>query len=111
MVLFISATAKPVFAEMFIPAVGIAMLLRCRSVKYLKENLIPAFVAALPTVIIIFLMYFLYVKVGGSYVDSEGVVITSFLQVWSYFSENIPLPAVSVKRKPLRAQSEGLFSA
>ena len=99
--LFFSALAKPVFAEMFIPAVGVAMLLRCRSVKYLKENLIPAFVAALPTVIIIFLMYFLYVKVGGSYVDSEGVVITSFLQVWSYFSENIPLSILFMMSFPI----------
>ena len=98
---FISATAKPVFAEMFIPAVGILMLFRCRSVKYLKEYLIPAFVSALPTVVYIFVMYFLFVKLGGSYVDTEGVVITSFLQVWSNFSENIPLSMLFMMSFPI----------
>lgn len=101
MVLFISATAKPVFAEMFIPAVGIAMLLRCRSVKYLKENLLPAFAASLPTVIYILIMYFLYVKLGGSYADSEGAVITPFLQVWSYFTENVPLSILFMMSLPI----------
>ncbi|MBO4882289.1 MAG: hypothetical protein J5570_02110 [Lachnospiraceae bacterium] len=100
-VLFISATAKPVFAEMFIPAVGIVMLFRCRSVKYLKENLLPAFASSLSTVIYILIMYLLYVKLGGSYADSEGAVITPFLQVWSYFSENIPLSIVFMMSFPI----------
>ena len=109
-VLFISATAKPVFAEMFIPAVGILMLVECifafRSKKengkeYLTKFLIPAFIAALPAILFILIIYFLFFNLGGSYADSEGVVITSFLQVWAHYTENVPLSILFMMSFPI----------
>ena len=108
--LFISAAAKPVFAEMFIPAVGIMMLTECVvsfvrnkecGRKYLKEFLLPAFCAAVPTIVFILAMFFLFINMGGSYTDTEGVVITPFLQVWSIYSENIPLSMLFMMSFPI----------
>ncbi len=109
-VLFISATAKPVFAEMFIPAVGILILAECISAfrlkketgkKYLTEYLIPAFLAAVPTLLFILIIYFLYFKFGGSYVESEGVILTPFLRVWSLYTENVPLSMLFMMSFPI----------
>ncbi len=108
--LFISAAAKPVFAEMFIPSVGILMLAECISAfvsnkesggKYLKNYLLPAFCAAVPTVVFIFAMFFLFINMGGSYTETEGVVITPFLKVWSTYSENIPLSMLFMMSFPI----------
>ncbi|MBP5553319.1 MAG: hypothetical protein J6X94_00450 [Lachnospiraceae bacterium] len=108
--LFISAAAKPVFAEMFIPAVGIMMLFECifsfvknkeSGKTYLKEFLLPAFCAAIPAIVFIFAMFFLFINMGGSYTDTEGVVITPFLQVWSIYSENIPLSMLFMMSFPI----------
>lgn len=108
--LFISAAAKPVFAEMFIPAVGLMMLYECifsfvqnkeSGTKFLKGFLLPAFSAAAPTIVFIFAMFFLFINMGGSYTDTEGVVITPFLQVWSGYSENIPLSMLFMMSFPI----------
>ena len=109
-VLFISALAKPVFAEMFIPAVGILILAECifafrskkeTGQKYLTGFLIPAFIAALPAILFILIIYFLFFNLGGSYADSEGVVITSFLQVWAHYTENVPLSILFMMSFPI----------
>ena len=109
-VLFVSSTAKPVFAEMFIPAVGILMLIKTATQfiknrdlgkKYLTGFLVPAFLAALPTILFILVMYLLYVKLEGSYADSEGVILTPFLMVWAQFSENIPLSMLFMMSFPI----------
>ncbi|MCR4792001.1 MAG: hypothetical protein K5871_04585 [Lachnospiraceae bacterium] len=98
--LFLSAMAKPVFAEMFIPAVGLMMLagLFCRirqkdgsAVSYLTKVLLPAFLIAVPCLLCILVQFLAYFLFGGSYGGGEGIVITGWLEVWSFFTENIPL--------------------
>lgn len=98
--LFISALAKPVFAEMFIPAVGLIMLGKWitliasksgRAGKFFTGSLIPAFCIAIPCLLCILVQFSAYFLFGGSYGGGEGLIITGWLEVWSHFSENIPL--------------------
>ena len=98
--LFLSATAKPVFAEMFIPAVGLIMLFRQLQAalkkdgsgkKYFLGCLLPTFCAAIPCIICILVQFSAYFLLGGSYGGGGGLIITDWLLVWSHFTENIPL--------------------
>ena len=96
--LALSAFAKPVFAEMFIPAVGLIMLYRQivsvrnnKGADYFKSCLLPAFLVSVPCILVILAEFMAYFLFGGSYGGGEGVVITGWLEVWSLFSENIPL--------------------
>ena len=98
--LFISALAKPVFAEMFIPTVGLIMLGKWITLivkkdgsasKFFTGSLIPTFCIAIPCLLCILIQFSAYFLFGGSYGGGEGLIITGWLEVWSAFSENIPL--------------------
>ena len=98
--LFLSAMAKPVFAEMFIPAVGLMMLgkwfrhikLRDGSgKKYFSGPLLGTFLIAVPCILCVIIQFAAFFIFGGSYGGDEGIVITGWLEVWSSFTENIPL--------------------
>ncbi len=98
LILVLSALAKPVFAEMFIPAVGLIMLAKQfgavrekKGMQYFKRALLPTFLVALPCLLIILVEFSAYFLFGGSYGGGEGMIITGWLEVWSAFSENIPL--------------------
>lgn len=98
--LFLSGMAKPTFAEMYIPTVGLLMLFEwgCRLVRkdgtaraYFAE-LCKMFLVAVPTICYIFLQFFAYFIWGGSYgMDESRMIITKWMEVWKLFSENIPL--------------------
>ena len=97
--LFISAFAKPVFAMMFIPSVGLVMIARLigRAVKkndapaYFKNNILMALLIALPCIAFILFQTLLFFALGGSYTSNDGIVITGWLEVWGAFTENVPL--------------------
>lgn len=98
LILALSALAKPVFAEMFIPAVGLIMLAKQlqsikakKGISYFKSALLPTFLTALPCLLIILVEFSAYFLFDGSYGGGDGMIITSWLEVWSAFSENIPL--------------------
>ncbi len=108
--LLLSAMAKPIFVEMFIPAVGLIMLngLITRLIKkdpdardYFKK-LLAMFFCAIPTIIIVFLQFGMYFLLGGSYGNAEGtVIITKFFEVWRLYSDNIILSIVMGLAFPL----------
>ena len=97
--LLLSAMTKPTFAEMFVPAVGLIMLIQwiARIVRkdgsasaYFKHCL-HMFYCAIPGlayVLLAFLGYFIW---GGSYGADGGFMITKWLEVWSMFTENVTL--------------------
>lgn len=98
-VLFLSAAAKPVFAEMFIPSVGLLMLaewiLRIRrkdgsSAPYFRECLRMLLCAA-PTLAYILLQFLAYFIWGGSYGADGSLVFTEWMEVWHMFSDNVIL--------------------
>lgn len=97
--LFLSTLAKPTFAEMFIPAVGILMLAEWirRMVKkdssaslYLKDCL-HMLLCAVPSLAYIFLQFAAYFIWDVSYAGDESVIVTEWLEVWSMFTENVVL--------------------
>lgn len=100
-ILLLSVLAKPTFAEMFIPAVAIIMLVEwigkiCKkdgsAAPYFKQclNMLYCAIPALIYILVSFLAYFVF---GGSYgADAEGgLIITKWMEVWSMFTENIVL--------------------
>lgn len=96
--LFLSVLAKPTFAEMFIPAVGLIMLITWIQKLCKKENakeyfqiLLKTFCLAIPALFYIFLQFLDYFIFGGSYGDSGSVVITAWMEVWKLFTENTVL--------------------
>lgn len=97
--LFLSSMAKPTFAEAFIPAVAMYMLvtwllrIRCRngSAKPYFRHCLYTFYCAIPTLIYIFAQYAAYFLSDDSYRDGSSLVITKFLEVWKMFSENVAL--------------------
>ncbi len=108
--LFLSAMAKPVFAEMFIPAVGLMMLgkwighikLRDGSgKKYFFGPLLKTFLIAVPCLLCILIQFSAYFLFGGSYGGGEGIVITKWLEVWSTFTESIPLSILLAMSFPI----------
>lgn len=97
-VLFLSGMAKPTFAEMFIPTVGLLMLYegfrrliaKEKAGAYWKE-LCKMFLCAVPVLLYILVQFLAYFVFGGSYgLEESSVVITEWMQVWKIFSENIP---------------------
>lgn len=97
--LFLSAMAKPVFAEMFIPAVGLLMLAEWirRIVQkeksagmYFRQCLI-MLLCAVPCLVYILIQFLAYFIWGGSYGGGGGLIVTGWMQVWSLFSENVIL--------------------
>lgn len=98
-ILLCSVLAKPVFAEMFIPAVGILMLWDWFAAivrkdgtaqKYFK-NCLHMFFCAVPSVIYMLFQIWGYYISGGGIHGENSVIITDFMEVWSLFSENVAL--------------------
>lgn len=98
-VLFLSAMSKPVFAEMFVPAVGIVMLYRLVELCVQKDGRKPEyfrhcvymFLSALPALFYILLQFLAYFFWGGSYGADGSFMITKWMEVWSMYSENVLL--------------------
>ena len=107
-VLFLSAMAKPTFAECFIPAVGIIMLIRFfvavskkKGREYFKV-LGATFLCAVPTILYILIQFSMYFILGGSYgSDDSKLIITGFGEVWSMYSDNIALSVLLGMAFPL----------
>ena len=107
--LFLSAMAKPTFAEMFIPAVALCMLvtwifrIRCKngSAKPYFRHCLYTFYCAIPTLIYIFAQFTAYFLLGGSYGEGGSLIITKFLEVWKLYSENVALSIVYSLAFPL----------
>ena len=109
LLLFFSAMAKPTFAEAFIPAVALCMLvtwilrIRCRngSAKPYFRHCLYTFYCAIPTLIYIFAQSAAYFLLDDSYRDGGSLIITKFLEVWNMFSENVVLSIVLSLAFPL----------
>ena len=107
--LFLSAMAKPTFAEVFIPSVALCMLvtwilhIRCRngSAKPYFRHCLYTFYCAIPTLIYILAQFTVYFLLGGSYGDGGSLTITKFLEVWKMYSENVVLSIVFSLAFPL----------
>lgn len=107
--LFLSAMAKPTFAEVFIPAVALCMLVtwilrigrKDGSAKPYFRHCLYTFYCAIPTLIYIFAQFAAYFLLGGSYGDGGSLMITKFLEVWKMYSENVVLSIVFSLAFPL----------
>lgn len=101
--LLLSCMAKPTFAEMFIPAVGLIMLYEwCKRIlvkdgtakEYFNKCLTMLLISvpALAYILLQFLAYFIW---GGSYGgEGGGLIITEWMQVWRMYSENVAVSIV-----------------
>lgn len=98
-VLLLSTMAKPVFAEMFIPAVGVMMLVEwiaCILRKdgsagiYFKQCLTMLLCAA-PALVYILVQFLAYFIFGGSYGADGSLMLTKWMEVWQMYSENVTL--------------------
>lgn len=98
-ILLLSTLAKPTFAQMFIPAVGVIMLAdwigqlvrkRDTAGHYFKECL-RMLLCAVPSLLYILVSYVAFFLMGGSVVESSGICVTKLGEVWSMYSENILL--------------------
>lgn len=107
--LFLSALAKPTFAEMFIPAVALVMLCEwiARIIRkdgsaapYFRQCL-TMLLCALPALGYMLLQFTLYFVLGGSYGSEGTLVITKWLEVWSMYSENVGLSVLLGMAFPL----------
>ena len=107
--LFLSAMAKPTFAEMFIPAVGLVMLgeLGIRLMRkdgsaapYFRQCVI-TLLCAVPTLLYILMQFLVYFMWGGSYGGGEGLVLTKWLEVWQMFTQNVGLSVACSLAFPL----------
>lgn len=98
-VLFLSSLAKPVFAEMFIPAVGLIMLaewigrirLKNGSGKAYFSYCLSMLLCAAPSLAYILVQFLAYFFWGGSYGADGSFTVTKWLEVWSMYSENVIL--------------------
>ncbi len=96
--LFLSCMAKPTFAEMFIPTVGLLMLyewirricIREHTAAVYFQKCIMMLLISVPSLLYILLQFLAYFIWGGSYgADGDGLIITQWMQVWQLFSENV----------------------
>lgn len=96
--LFLSCMAKPVFAEMFIPAIGFIMLFTWLGHILKKDGMAKAYFSKClwmllvsgPSLAYIFLQFLAYFIWGGSYGGGGShLMITEWMQVWRLYSENI----------------------
>lgn len=107
--LFLSAMAKPVFAEMFVPAVGLIMLAewigRIRrkdgSGRAYFGNCLSMLLCAAPSLAYILLQFLAYFFWGGSYGADGSFTVTGWMEVWSLFTENVALSIVLGMAFPL----------
>lgn len=97
--LFLSALAKPTFAEMFIPAVAFLMLgewigrIRRKdgsAAEYFRHCL-TTLLCAVPTLLYILVQFLAYFIWGGSYGSDGSLVVTKWLEVWHMFTQNVGL--------------------
>lgn len=106
-VLLLSTMAKPVFAEMFIPAVGVMMLVEWivrllqkdgSAGKYFKQclTMLLCSVPSLMYILAQFLAFF-----GGSERESSSLIFTKWMEVWGMYSENIVLSIIVGMAFPL----------
>lgn len=107
--LLLSAMAKPVFAEMFIPAVALIMLVEwiARIIKkdgsagnYFRLCLSMLY-CSIPTLIYILVQFLAYFIFEGSYGADGSLVLTRWLEVWKMYSENITLSVLLGMAFPL----------
>lgn len=98
-ILFLSSLAKPVFVEMFIPAVALLMLgewigrIRKKdgSASVYFKHCLRMLLCAVPTLMYVLLQFLAYFLWGGSYETDGSIIITKWMEVWSMFSDNILL--------------------
>ncbi len=100
--LFLSTMAKPTFAEMFIPAVAVMMLIKLlirvtqknEPGEYFKKCLYMLY-AAIPALVSILIQFFTYFLFKGHGVEADGsFIITRFLEVWEIYSDNVILSMI-----------------
>ena len=97
--LFLSAMAKPTFAEVFIPAVAFSMLFtwirkilrKDGTAKPYFQHCLYTLCCAIPTLAYIFSQFAVYFLLGGSHGGGGSLIITGFLEVWNFFSQNVAL--------------------
>ena len=108
-VLFLSTMAKPTFAEMFIPAVAVMMLIKLfirmaqknEPGKYFKKCLYMLY-AAIPALISILVQFFTYFLLNSHGVLEDGsFIITRFLEVWEIYSDNVIISMILSLAFPL----------
>ena len=96
--LLLSCMAKPVFAEMFIPAVGFIMLFTWLGHVLKKDGMAKAYfnkclimlLVSAPALVYILVQFLAYFIFGGSYGgDGSHLMITEWMQVWEMYSENV----------------------
>lgn len=108
-VLFLTTCAKPTFAEMFIPALALIMLADwiaciCRkdgSAKPFFKKCLIMLLCAVPALAHILVQMMAYAIFGGSFGGETSFVFTKWGDVWSIYSENIPLSVVLGMTFPL----------
>lgn len=98
--LLLSSMAKPVFAMMFIPAVGLLMLWEWFSriirkdgsaASYFKQCMVMLLCAA-PTILYGLMSAASYYIFGGEiYQGENSLILTKWMEVWHIFSENVLL--------------------
>lgn len=97
--LFLSAMAKPTFAEMFIPAVAFIMLWELTVRLARKDGSAPPYfrhclitlLCSVPTLLYILIQFLAYFIFGGSYGNGGSLVVTKWFEVWGMFSQNVGL--------------------
>lgn len=107
--LFLSTCAKPTFAEMFIPALGIVMLIdwiifirrKDGSAKPFFKHCLWTLLCAVPSLIHILVQALAYTIFGGSFASDSSFMFTKPFEVWSFFSENVALSVVFGMAFPL----------
>lgn len=107
--LFLSTVAKPTFAEMFVPAVGLVMLVEWMKRIRLKDgsaqkyftHCLHMLLCAVPALMYILLQFLAYFIWGGSYEADGSLMITRWLEVWSMFTENVTLSIILGMAFPL----------
>lgn len=96
--LLLSCMAKPTFAEMFIPAVGLFMLFEWLKRLIRKEEnageyfrkCLTMLLLSVPALAYILIQFLAYFVLGGSYgSNGGGLMLTEWMEVWSLFSENV----------------------
>lgn len=97
--LFLSSLAKPVFALMFIPAVGLLMLGRLFGCIRRRDNsaascfkqCVTMFLCAVPTVLYVMLSAASYYIIGDIYQGEGSLTLTKWMEVWNMYTENVIL--------------------
>lgn len=100
--LLLSTIAKPTFAEMYIPAVALVMLVewlvRIRqkngSASAYFQHCLHMLLCALPCLFYILLEVLVYAVPGKSAGAESSFVITDWLEVWNIYTENVTLSIV-----------------